>query len=84
MFAVFVVSGLLHELAITVPVGGGYGYPTLFFIFHGIMCFVEKKETKITVILCGVMLVLGVPYLFGEKFVEEIILPSRNVLECIN
>ncbi len=38
----------------------------------------------ISAILCTAMLILGLPYLFGEKFVEEVTLPSRNVLEYIN
>lgn len=84
MFAVFVISGLLHELAITVPVGGGYGWPTAFFILHGLICLLERKDSVYMGITCGVVLVIGVPYLFGPKFVEEIIIPSRNVLEYIN
>ena len=81
LFAVFVVSGLLHELAITVPVGAGYGWPTLFFVVHGLMCFVERGDGKVMALLCGLMLIFGLPYLFGEKFVEDIILPSRDVME---
>lgn len=84
MFAVFVVSGLLHELAITVPVGVGYGWPTLFFLLHGGICFFEKRDSVLMGVLCGVVLILGVPFLFGEKFVEEIIFPSRNVMEYFN
>jgi len=81
LFEVFVGSGLLHELAITVPVGGGYGLPTLFFIFHGLICMLEKKDSAVMGVLCGVVLVVGLPFLFGEKFVDEIIMPSRNVME---
>ena len=84
MFVVFVFSGLVHELAITVPVGSGYGLPTAFFIVHGVVCCLEKKDTVIMGIICGVTLLAGLPYLFGEKFVEEIILPSRNVIEYFN
>ena len=84
MFAVFLVSGLLHELAITVPVGGGYGWPTAFFIIHGVICLLEKKDSIYMGVVCGVVLVLGVPYLFGQKFLEEIIIPSRNVLELFH
>jgi alginate O-acetyltransferase complex protein AlgI len=84
VFAVFVVSGLLHELAITVPVGAGYGWPTLFFLLHGVICFFEKRDSVLMGVLCGVVLILGVPFLFGERFVEEIILPSRNVIEYFN
>ena len=83
MFAVFVVSGLVHELAITVPVGAGYGWPTLFFMVHGVFCVLEKRDSVLMAVLCWLMLIFGVPMLFGDKFVEEIILPSRNVMEFI-
>lgn len=83
MFGVFVVSGLLHELAITVPVGGGYGLPTLFFLVHGAFCVLEKKNSVTMGMLCGLVLVFGVPFLFGNKFVEEVILPSRDVMKLI-
>lgn len=83
MFAVFIVSGILHEVAITVPVGAGYGGPTLFFILHGAFCLFEKRDSLMMAVLCGVVLILGVPILFGDKFLEEVMLPSRNMMEYI-
>jgi hypothetical protein len=83
MFAVFIVSGLVHELAITVPVGAGYGWPTLFFVVHGVFCVFEKRDARCMAILCGILLILGLPYLFGDNFLEKVILPSRNVMEII-
>ncbi|MEM7235501.1 MAG: MBOAT family protein, partial [Planctomycetota bacterium] len=39
----FVFSGLLHELAISVPVQAGYGLPAAYFALHGLATIVERK-----------------------------------------
>lgn len=41
--AVFLFSGLLHELAISVPVRAGFGLPTLYFALHAIAVPLEKR-----------------------------------------
>jgi hypothetical protein len=38
----FLASGLFHEVACSVPVGAGYGLPTLYFALHGIAMLVER------------------------------------------
>ncbi|MFC5049768.1 wax synthase family protein [Rubritalea spongiae] len=80
-FGVFAISGVLHELAITVPVQAGYGMPTLFFLLQGVATSLEKQGGLWMAVLCGVSLVVGLPLLFPETFVEEVILPARNVLK---
>ncbi|MEW6735823.1 MAG: membrane bound O-acyl transferase family-domain-containing protein, partial [Acidobacteriota bacterium] len=39
----FLFSGLLHELAISVPVKLGFGLPLAYFMLHGILVIIERK-----------------------------------------
>lgn len=43
MLAAFLFSGLLHELAISVPVKACYGLPFLYFVLHAIAMQVESR-----------------------------------------
>ena len=40
--AAFVASGLLHELAISVPVLAGFGLPLVYFVLHGMLVMAER------------------------------------------
>jgi alginate O-acetyltransferase complex protein AlgI len=42
LFAAFVFSGVLHELAISVPARGGYGGPFAYFLLHALVVGVER------------------------------------------
>ncbi|PQJ29821.1 MBOAT family protein [Rubritalea profundi] len=84
LFCVFIVSGILHELAITVPVQAGYGLPTCFFLVQGVLTTLEKRESFVSAILCGASLVLGLNFLFPTVFVEAVILPARDVFNLLN
>jgi Membrane bound O-acyl transferase family len=44
--AAFVGSGLLHELAISVPVRAGYGMPLGYFALHGVLNLVERRLAR--------------------------------------
>jgi len=84
MMAVFVGSGLLHELAITLPVRSGFGLPTLYFTLHGLLTVVERKLGR-TIrkgpALLAVMLPLGL--LFPPDFQSEVIARCLDVFEVL-
>ncbi|HEX5791294.1 MAG TPA: MBOAT family protein [Luteolibacter sp.] len=80
LLAVFLISGLLHELAITVPVRAGYGLPTLYFLCHGMLTLLEQKLGRPfgkVFVLAAVILPLGV--LFPPEFQREILEPCLAV-----
>jgi len=74
VMAVFVGSGILHELAITLPVRAGFGWPTLFFTVHGLLTVLERRLGrplgKVPALL-AVAVPLGV--LFPPAFQSEVI-----------
>ena len=44
VFAGFVFSGLVHDLVISWPAGGGYGGPTAFFLLQGVGILAERSR----------------------------------------
>ena len=40
----FVVSGVIHELAITVPAQSGYGGPTIYFLIQSVAILIERSR----------------------------------------
>jgi hypothetical protein len=82
--AVFVISGLLQELVITVPARGGYGGPTLYFLIQGGALLFEKSRVARVIGLDGgwrartfTLLVVAAPVvvLFPPPFLRDVILP---------
>ena len=81
----FAFSGLLHELAISVPVRAGFGWPTLYFLLHGFAMVVEvqlrrvgfdlSKNQLVGRIWTACWLFLPLPFLFHRPFVFGCILP---------
>ena len=75
IFVIFLISGLLHELAISYPAGAGWGMPFGYFAFQGLMVLFERKMKVRGPIWVAMVVLLPVPILFHPAFREAIILP---------
>jgi alginate O-acetyltransferase complex protein AlgI len=87
LMAGFVVSGLLHEMAISMPVRAGFGMPLLYFMIHGVLVLVERELERRGRRLSGwvgrtwaaVWLVAPLPLLFHRHFVAQVIWPLIGI-----
>lgn len=84
VMGIFIASGLLHELAITLPVRSGFGLPTVYFTLHGILTALEKKRGrpfgKLPALL-AVILPLGL--LFPPAFQHEVIARCLGIFNIV-
>jgi alginate O-acetyltransferase complex protein AlgI len=79
----FAFSGLLHELALSVPVNSGYGLPMLYFIIQGLLVLLERvlinnnslflKNKLIARVWVFFWLVIPMPLLFHEQFIKQVV-----------
>lgn len=84
VMAVFIGSGLLHELAITLPVQSGFGLPTLYFTLHGGLTLIEKRTGR-QFGKIPALLAVGLPlsFLFPPAFQTEVIARCLGVFELV-
>ncbi len=88
----FLVSGLIHELVISVPAGGGYGLPTAYFVVQGIGVSIERSafgkrwglHQGLSGRLFTVLLTAGpVFWLFHPPFITRVIVPFMHVVAAL-
>lgn len=91
-FLVFVCSGLIHDLVISVPARGGYGLPTLYFMLQGAGVLMERSRLGRRLALargvpgwCFMMVFLTLPLfgLFHPWFVVRVILPFMLAIHAL-
>jgi Membrane bound O-acyl transferase family len=91
-FLVFVVSGMIHDLVISLPARGGYGLPTLYFVLQGTGMTIEHSRFGKRIGLgqgvrgWGFMIVfLAAPvfWLFHPWFVLRVILPFMQAIHAL-
>ena len=86
---VFGLSGLIHDLVISFPAGGGYGLPTLYFFIQGCATVIERSRFGHAIGLGRgkrgwffTLFVTVTPafWLFHPKFITKVILPMLNAI----
>lgn len=79
--AAFAFSGLFHELAISVPVGRGYGGPMAYFTLHAVLTYLEPRlglarwPGLLARLWTWGWLLLPLPLLFHSAFRDALLVP---------
>jgi alginate O-acetyltransferase complex protein AlgI len=89
---VFVASGLIHDLVISLPAPGGYGLPTGYFVLQGLGVMLERSGLgrrmglqKGPVAWIFLVIVAAAPafWLFHPPFVWRVILPFMHAVHAL-
>jgi Membrane bound O-acyl transferase family len=85
--ALFLISGLLHELALSFPAQGGWGGPLFYFLIQGTAVRYEKRIAPKSLfarrLFIWAVLLLPAPLLFHTAFREALILPLLHSLHSL-
>jgi alginate O-acetyltransferase complex protein AlgI len=88
----FAVSGLIHELVISLPAGAGFGLPTAYFLVQGLGVLAERspagKRLRLGNGVSGwgfTMLIVAGPAfsLFHPPFVRQVIVPFMKAIGAL-
>lgn len=79
---VFLISGILHEVAITLPVKTGFGAPTVYFLIQAVGVELERSiaHPRLKQIWALFVVVAPVGLLFPPTFRDQVILPCLRIL----
>jgi hypothetical protein len=85
----FLLSGLLHEIAISFPVNAGYGLPMIYFSIHAAAMQAESKQAFVQRVISHPfwshvwvmgLLIIPMPLLFHDAFMTNVLIPLRDLL----
>jgi hypothetical protein len=91
-FLVFVASGLIHDLVISVPARAGYGLPTGYFVLQGIGVAIERSSAGKRLglgrqvrgwIYMAIFTAGPAFWLFHPPFVQTVMLPFMRAIRAL-
>lgn len=82
-FALFALSGVLHELALSFPAGGGWGLPLGYFFLQGVLVVLEERFRIVNRAWTWFWLIAPAPWLFHEPFRRALIVPFYRGLHVL-
>jgi alginate O-acetyltransferase complex protein AlgI len=82
-FALFALSGVLHELAVSFPAGGGWSLPLGYFLLQGALVAVEERFRIVSRAWTWFWLIAPAPWLFHEPFRRTLIVPFYRWLHAL-
>jgi alginate O-acetyltransferase complex protein AlgI len=92
VLAGFAFSGLVHDVVISLPAGGGYGGPTVFFLVQGAGLLTERSGVGRSFgfgkgfrgwLFTMTLLVAPAGLLFHRPFVTEVVVPFLHAVKAI-
>jgi alginate O-acetyltransferase complex protein AlgI len=87
LMACFALSGLLHEMAISVPVRAGFGLPSLYFVAHGGLVLLERAlmshgrplTGRVGRVWTAFWVLAPLPLLFHRPFLAGVVWPLLGI-----
>jgi alginate O-acetyltransferase complex protein AlgI len=85
----FLVSGLIHDLVISLPAGAGYGRPTLYFLLQGVGVLAEHSRIGrrwglgrglVGRLFAAVVVLAPIGLMFHRSFLDRVMLPMLQAI----
>jgi alginate O-acetyltransferase complex protein AlgI len=76
----FGMSGLAHELVVSVPAAAGFGLPTAYFLIQGLGVLAGRRLRRPSRVLVWALVILPAPMLFHPPFMRGVIGPFLDFL----
>jgi len=91
-FAIFLLSGLIHDLVISLPARGGYGLPTLYFVIQGVGVWFERSKAGRAMglgsgaagwLFMALVTIAPAGLLFHRPFILNVIIPFMKAVHAL-